>query len=89
VQILGANDLDMLRTLGFRCPGILYAVLGNWPLATFNLPLGTEPMPPIHPSSLFSILDFAGVLAGAIGGALAAKQNRTYEYDFVGVIAWG
>src|SRR5580692_13073292 len=43
----------------------------------------------INTSSLFSIIDFAGVFAGAMGGALEAKQNRTYQFDFVGVIGLG
>jgi uncharacterized membrane protein YeiH len=44
---------------------------------------------PINPSSLFTLIDFAGVFAGAMGGALEAKQNRTYQFDFVGVIGLG
>lgn len=44
---------------------------------------------PINPSSLFTLIDFSGVFAGAMGGALEAKQNRTYEFDFVGVIGLG
>jgi uncharacterized membrane protein YeiH len=43
----------------------------------------------INTSSLFSMIDFAGVFAGAMGGALEAKQNRTYQFDFVGVIGLG
>ena len=46
-------------------------------------------MPLPTPSSLFSLIDFAGVFAGAMGGALEAKQNRTYQYDLVGVIGLG
>jgi len=34
-------------------------------------------------------MDFAGVSAGAKGGALEAKQNRIYQFDFVGVIGLG
>src|ERR1700722_4204659 len=44
---------------------------------------------PINTSSLFSLIDFAGVFAGAVGGALEAKQNRTYQFDLVGVIGLG
>jgi uncharacterized membrane protein YeiH len=44
---------------------------------------------PINTSSLFSLIDFAGVFAGAMAGALEAKQNRTYQFDFVGVIGLG
>ena len=43
----------------------------------------------ITPSSLFSLIDFSGVFAGAIAGAIEAKQNRTYQFDFVGVIGLG
>ncbi len=43
----------------------------------------------LNTSSLFSIIDFAGVFAGALGGALEAKQNRRYQFDFVGVIGLG
>jgi uncharacterized membrane protein YeiH len=44
---------------------------------------------PIATSSIFSFIDFAGVVAGATGGALEAKRNQTYAYDFVGVIGLG
>jgi uncharacterized membrane protein YeiH len=44
---------------------------------------------PINTSSLFSLIDFAGVFAGAMAGALEAKQNRTYQFDLVGVIGLG
>jgi uncharacterized membrane protein YeiH len=44
---------------------------------------------PINTSSLFSLIDFGGVFAGAMAGALEAKQNRTYQFDFVGVIGLG
>lgn len=44
---------------------------------------------PINTSSLFSLIDFAGVSAGAMGGALEAKQNRMYQFDFIGVIGLG
>lgn len=44
---------------------------------------------PVNTSSLFSLIDFAGVFAGAMGGAIEAKQNRTYQFDFVGVIGLG
>jgi uncharacterized membrane protein YeiH len=44
---------------------------------------------PINTSSLFSLIDFAGVFAGAMAGALEAKRNRTYQFDFVGVIGLG
>jgi len=35
--------------------------------------------------SLFSAIDFLGVITGAFGGALAARRNATYQYDLVGV----
>lgn len=35
------------------------------------------------------MIDFAGVFAGAVGGALEAKQNLIYQFDFVGVIGLG
>lgn len=44
---------------------------------------------PINTTSLFSAIDFSGVFAGAMAGALEAKRNRIYEYDFVGVIGLG
>jgi uncharacterized membrane protein YeiH len=43
----------------------------------------------IDTSSIFSLIDFSGVLAGALGGALEAKQNRSYQFDFVGVLGLG
>lgn len=39
--------------------------------------------------SLFSAIDFLGVIAGAFGGALAARRNPTYQYDVVGVLGLG
>ncbi|HEY1759351.1 MAG TPA: TRIC cation channel family protein [Bryobacteraceae bacterium] len=35
------------------------------------------------------LIDFAGVFAGALAGALETKQNREYQFDFVGVIGLG
>lgn len=46
-------------------------------------------MIPISSTALFSAIDFSGVFAGAIAGALEAKQNRMYQLDFVGVIGLG
>src|ERR1700722_15793597 len=40
---------------------------------------------PMHAPSLFSLVDFLGVIAGALGGALAARQNEKYQYDVVGL----
>lgn len=44
---------------------------------------------PIHPSWFFPLVDVSGVFAGALAGALAAKRNATYQFDFVGVIGLG
>jgi uncharacterized membrane protein YeiH len=43
-------------------------------------------MTPIHPQTLFSVLDFLGVVVGSAGGALAARQNKRYSYDIVGAL---
>lgn len=43
----------------------------------------------IDTTSIFSLIDFSGVLAGALGGALEAKRNRSYQFDFVGVLGLG
>jgi uncharacterized membrane protein YeiH len=39
--------------------------------------------------SLFTIIDFLGVIAGALGGALAARRSQTHQYDLVGVLGLG
>jgi uncharacterized membrane protein YeiH len=39
--------------------------------------------------SLFTIIDFLGVIAGALGGALAARRNQIHHYDLVGVLGLG
>ena len=39
--------------------------------------------------SLFTIIDFLGVIAGALGGALAARRSQTHRYDLVGVLGLG
>jgi uncharacterized membrane protein YeiH len=44
---------------------------------------------PVNTSSLFSLIDFSGVFAGAMAGALEARRNRAYQFDFVGVIGLG
>lgn len=41
---------------------------------------------PLLPFSLFLLLDFLGVFAGALGGGLEAMRNEKYDYDFVGVL---
>jgi uncharacterized membrane protein YeiH len=43
---------------------------------------------PIHKipiDTLFLVIDFLGVFAGALGGALIAIRNKSYKYDVVGV----
>lgn len=35
---------------------------------------------------LFSLIDFLGVFAGAVGGALGAVRDQRYRFDLVGVI---
>jgi uncharacterized membrane protein YeiH len=35
---------------------------------------------------IFSIIDFLGVITGALGGALAARRNERHHYDIVGVV---
>lgn len=40
-------------------------------------------------SSLFSLIDFAGVFTGAMSGAHEAKQNCIYQFDFVDVLGLG
>ena len=39
--------------------------------------------------SLFSIIDFLAVFAGALGGAAEAAREREKEYDIVGVVGLG
>ncbi|HWX56234.1 MAG TPA: TRIC cation channel family protein [Verrucomicrobiae bacterium] len=40
---------------------------------------------PLPIDKLFSLIDFLGVFAGAVGGALAAVRNTSYKFDLVGV----
>jgi uncharacterized membrane protein YeiH len=49
------------------------AVIGN----RMSLDLNTQ--------NVFSIVEFSGVAAGALAGALEARRSRTYHYDLVGV----
>jgi len=42
--------------------------------------------PPIHPQTLFSVLDFVGVAVASAGGALAARQHPRHTYDIVGAL---
>lgn len=41
---------------------------------------------PTLPFSLFLLIDFLGVFAGALGGGLEAMRNEEYNYDFIGVL---
>lgn len=41
---------------------------------------------PTLPFSLFLLLDFLGVFAGALSGGLEAMRNKRYHYDFIGVV---
>jgi uncharacterized membrane protein YeiH len=43
----------------------------------------------MSPQSLFSLIDFLGVAAAAIGGALEARKDKIHKYDFVGVVGLG
>jgi uncharacterized membrane protein YeiH len=47
------------------------------------------PALPINPTPFFSVIDVAGVFAGAMSGALTAKRNKAYQFDFVGVLGLG
>jgi len=47
------------------------------------------PALPINSTSFFSLIDVAGVLSGAMAGALAARRNQSYHFDFVGVLGLG
>lgn len=40
----------------------------------------------LHPITVFSFVEFSGVAAGALAGALEARRNRTYHYDLIGVL---
>ncbi len=41
---------------------------------------------PLLPFSLFLLIDFLGVFAGALAGGLDAARNKDHSYDFVGVL---
>jgi uncharacterized membrane protein YeiH len=43
----------------------------------------------LQPLTVFSIVEFSGVAAGALAGALEARRNRTYHYDLIGVLGLG
>jgi uncharacterized membrane protein YeiH len=40
----------------------------------------------LHTMAVFSVVEFSGVAAGALAGALEARRNRTYHYDLIGVL---
>jgi uncharacterized membrane protein YeiH len=40
-------------------------------------------------TGLFRLLDYSGVLVGALGGALAARSDTKFNFDYVGVIGLG
>jgi len=40
----------------------------------------------LHTISVFSTVEFSGVAAGALAGALEARRNQTYQYDAIGVL---
>ena len=48
------------------------------------------PTPPhLSPSSLFTLIDYSGVVVGALGGALAARRDTKFNFDYVGVLGLG
>jgi len=48
------------------------------------------PTPPhLTPSSLFTLIDYSGVIVGALGGALAARRDLEFNFDYVGVLGLG
>ncbi len=50
------------------------------------MPLPSVPLPPTpHASQIFSIVEFSGVVVGALGGALEVRRNTTYNYDVIGL----
>ena len=48
------------------------------------------PTPPhVSTTSLFTLIDYSGVVVGALGGALAARRDTKFNFDYVGVIGLG
>jgi len=48
------------------------------------------PTPPhVSTTSLFTLIDYSGVGVGALGGALAARRDTKFNFDYVGVIGLG
>ena len=44
---------------------------------------------PMRDLSLFSLIDFLSVFAGALGGALATKRDERFAFDIIGVLGLG
>ena len=40
----------------------------------------------LHTITVFTIVEFSGVTAGALAGALEARRSRDYAYDLIGVL---
>lgn len=40
----------------------------------------------LHAMTVFTVVELSGVAAGALAGALEARQSREYQYDFIGVL---
>jgi uncharacterized membrane protein YeiH len=40
----------------------------------------------LHTMLAFTIVEFSGVAAGALAGALEARRSRNYQYDLIGVL---
>ena len=40
----------------------------------------------LHTMTVFTVVEFSGVAAGAMAGGLEARRSRTYRYDFIGVL---
>jgi len=45
--------------------------------------------PPVITTSLFLLIDYSGVVVGALGGALAARRDTRFNFDYVGIIGLG
>ena len=42
--------------------------------------------PTAHASQVFSVVEFSGVVVGALGGALEVKRTSRYDYDVIGLL---
>jgi uncharacterized membrane protein YeiH len=42
--------------------------------------------PAAHAHQIFSVVEFSGVVVGALGGALEVKRNTRYNYDVIGLL---